>query len=276
MSLEIIGLVTGELSVLMSELLINGGPVFKDTTHSHRPYGYSETIPLPDGTTVVGVKQPVPVWLIRGGDKQILVDTGMGDAKKTSEILKKHGINVYCYKKPEWEIVEALKSVGTQPDEIDIVVHTHLHYDHMGNDDLFPNAQFMVNGEELLWALTPPHHGALVYYPEFSPPLKKVLDRMVILSAVDEIIPGIKTYCIGGHSPGFTVVSVKSKKSGLVCLAGDLIFDYLNLELDWPPGFYYSLDRVMDGVKRVKRDADLIIPGHDWAFWEKFPDGVIK
>jgi glyoxylase-like metal-dependent hydrolase (beta-lactamase superfamily II) len=57
------------------------------------------------------------------------------------------------------------------------VVHTHLHFDHVGSNEAFPNARFLVHGAELPWALSPPPYGAY-YYPEFGEHVRRVLDRV--------------------------------------------------------------------------------------------------
>jgi len=79
---------------------------------------------------------------------------------------------------------------------------------------------------------------------------------------------------MGGHSPGSSAIVV-STKMGRVSLAADLIYDYKNLEYDWPVGAYWRLDQVISGQQRLKRKTEIIIPGHDWGVWERYPNGMI-
>ncbi len=270
MTLEIHAIVTGELAASVGEILINGGPA-----DGCRPYGYDEAIPLPDGSTMTGIRQPVPVFLITGGEKVILVDTGMGSAGELIEVFRNHGMEIYCRKEAEWEIEKALAGAGLAPEDIDIVFHTHLHYDHIGNNETFERARFLVPPEEMDWALNPPHHwGAGPYFPEFGEHVRSVQDRISLLGREGEVIPGVEYFRLGAHSPGFTAIAVETAL-GRIVLAGDIMFDTISVEHDWPSGFYYRLDEFAPAYERIHAEADIIIPGHDWKVWDEFPDLVI-
>ena len=262
-------IVTGELAASVGEILINGGPAGVE------PYGFDEAIPLSDGSTMTGIKQPVPVFLITGGEKVILVDTGMGPAEELIKAFRNHGMEIYCRKEPEWEIEKALAAAGVTPNDIDVVFHTHLHYDHITNNEVFTNARFLVPPEEMDWALNPPPHwGAGPYFPEFGEHVRKVQDRVSLLGPEGEVISGVTYFRLGGHSPGFTALAVETAL-GRVVLAGDIMFDTISVEHDWPSGFCYRLDEFAPAYERIHKEADIIIPGHDWKVWEQFPDGVI-
>jgi glyoxylase-like metal-dependent hydrolase (beta-lactamase superfamily II) len=81
------------------------------------------------------------VWLIRSGTRCILVDTGF-DAQRASERGRDF------QRCPS----EGLRNLGVEPEDIDTVIITHLHYDHAGNLNLFPNAQFVLQDEEMRFA----------------------------------------------------------------------------------------------------------------------------
>lgn len=150
MGLKIQGLITGELVGSMSEIFLNGGP-----KSSALPYGFDAAISMPDGTSFSGIRQPVPVWLITGGEKVILVDTGLGPVEELTEAYQQQGMSIFCYQKPEWNILNALAKAGVKPNDIDIVFHTHLHFDHIANNRYFEKAQFLIPDIEMPWALTP-------------------------------------------------------------------------------------------------------------------------
>lgn len=96
MGLKIQGIVTGELAGTLSEIMLNGGP-----KTAERPFGFDEKIPMPDGTTFAGVRLPVPVWLITGGERVILVDTGMGSTGELLQAYHEQGMEIFCRQQPE-------------------------------------------------------------------------------------------------------------------------------------------------------------------------------
>ena len=82
----------------------------------------------PDGTIGEGSMVPCWVWYLEGGDKKILVDTGMGSAEEVINCQANYGISLAANKKPEWELALGLKEFGLTPDDIDIIVISHCHF----------------------------------------------------------------------------------------------------------------------------------------------------
>ena len=62
---------------------------------------------------------------------------------------------------------------------------------------------------------------------------------------------------------------------GRVCLTSDVKYNYWNLELNWPMGSFWDLPDLMRGYDRLRIEADIIIPEHDWQFRQQFPSGTI-
>ena len=89
-----------------------------------------------------------------------------------------------------------------------------------------------------------------------------------------QIADGVRLVKIGGHTPGCLVVMVETAL-GTVCLTSDVMYNYRNLELNWPMGSFWNLPELMRGYDRIRAEADLIVPEHDWQFRELFPDGRI-
>jgi N-acyl homoserine lactone hydrolase len=89
------------------------------------------------------IQIPVLMFYVEGGDKRILVDTGCSAPESAAK---------YHYpfiRKPEEDPTRALEAIGVNPSEIDIVVATHLHWDHCYNHELFTNARFFIQRTEL-------------------------------------------------------------------------------------------------------------------------------
>lgn len=266
-------IVTGELEMSLGTALLNCAITPAIPRERTLPFGYGEAIPRRDGTTVEGFWVPVPAWLIEEGDRRILVDTGLGDLDEVLSLNHLHGPDFSGRRRPEHDLVAGLAEHGVSPADIDLVIITHLHFDHVGNNHLFPNARFVVQRAELSYALCPPPF-SLMYWPEYSHKVRDVLDRIEPIDGDRRLSRDIGLLRVGGHSPGCMVVVVETAL-GRVCLASDTMYTYRNLELDWPTGVYWDLHELLAGYARIREAAEVIVPGHDWQFRERFPDGTI-
>ena len=85
------------------------------------------------------VTVPILTFLIKGAEVPILVDTGFREPERAMNVMKLGPHRA----KPEWDLIRQLKAHGVEPEEVKYVILTHLHYDHCGKCDLFPNAQII-------------------------------------------------------------------------------------------------------------------------------------
>lgn len=266
-------IVTGELESSLPVSLLNAG-IHPDLPDNRTLlHGFREDIVRRDGSVHAGVMVPVPVWLIEGADKTILIDTGLGDIDEVSEMQSRYGVDFVASRGPDQDLVAGLARHGVRPEDVDLVVLTHLHFDHVGNNELFPNATFVVQKDELPQATEPPHF-CMFYYPEYAYKMDAVRDRLQIIDGDHQLTDGIRLVKIGGHTPGCMVVMVETG-AGTVCLTSDVMYNYANLELNWPMGSYWDLPDLMAGYDRIRREADIIVPEHDWKFLEIHPTGTI-
>ncbi len=183
----------------------------------------------PKGRMLLGLNQ---LLLFKAG-KHILIDTGLGDKWNRDEL------ELLDYQYPRGLNAELAKH-NVDPGEIDIVIFTHLHYDHSGGGTVradnsvapaFPNAVYYVNGKELQAALHPAPDRLLDYRREDFVPL---MERGVLIetSGDFEIVPGVTVHHAPGHSPGHQVVKIGLENETLL-FAGDLIstFSHANLNV---------------------------------------------
>jgi N-acyl homoserine lactone hydrolase len=218
------------------------------------------------------IEIPVPIALIEGPQK-ILVDTSFQSVERTWEVRHRKIV-----RGPEQEVLAALASAGARPEEIAIVIHTHLHYDHCGNNRLLPNARFFVQREELRYALAPTSFDATAY---FAPSLGITPDylgtKFELLDGDAEIADGVRVITTPGHTPGHQSVIVDTA-GGRYCIAGDAVMWYENLEKRIPPGIHTSMIECMASLERIAREADHVIPGHDPMVFvrrpARFPEGA--
>lgn len=273
MSIKIHHIVTGELESSLPVSLLNSGAHPDIPEEERLPYGFRHDIVRRDGSVHSGVMVPVPVWLLEGTQKKILIDTGLGDIDEVSEMQSRYGVDFVASRTEGQDLVAGLAKFGVKPEDIDIVVLTHLHFDHVGNTELFPNATFLVQKDELPQATEPPHF-CMFYYPEYAYKIEQIRDRLQIIEGDYEIEPGVRLEKIGGHTPGSMVVMVDTAV-GTVCLTSDVMYNYKNLELNWPMGSFWDLPELLAGYDRLRKEADIIVPEHDWKFLEVHPTGTI-
>src|SRR5712691_3224399 len=97
-----------------------------------KSYGWQDDIRRPDGSVVSGTMVPAPAWYLESCGKRILIDTGTGSADEIIRVQQRYGINLANVTHAGEDIVSRLDGVGVKPEQIDVVVHTHLHFDHVG------------------------------------------------------------------------------------------------------------------------------------------------
>lgn len=273
MTLRVHNLVTGELAGQPSTLFYNLGPRSDLDKLGLTPYGYRPSFEWPDGTTGPAVLQPVPIWYIEGAGRHILVDTSFDNLEELKRQREARGRIHYARREPEWELPAALAKVGLTPADIDVVVLTHLHFDHFGNTELFENATFVVQREEIALAFSPPPY-ALFYYHELAPHLIHIRDRLEVADKYWKLADGAELYRLGGHTPGSLGVLVQTA-AGRVALAGDLVYDYQNWERNWPSSAFWNLKDLIAGYQWLRKNADIVLPNHDWRLWDLYPDGIV-
>jgi glyoxylase-like metal-dependent hydrolase (beta-lactamase superfamily II) len=211
------------------------------------------------------VQIPVTVALVEGPLK-ILVDTSFLSVERAWQIRRRKIV-----RGPEQELVAALAAAGARPEEIGIVIHTHLHYDHAGNNALFPRARFLVQREELRYALAPGECDANAY---FAPSLGITPDylgtRFELLDGDADVAPGVRVIATPGHTPGHQSVIVETA-GGRYCIAGDAVMWHENYERRVPPGYHVSTLQCMESISRIQREAQHILPGHEPKLFDRRP-----
>ena len=271
MGISVHALPVAEMAVPVGAVLSNLGGIVPPDISIH---GITK-VEWSDGTITDGVKHPGCVYYIEGAAKTILVDTGVGDFDRIRAVRQRRGDRFYLASKPEWGLAAQLKGLGLEPDDIEIVVSTHLHWDHIGGNALFRRARFYAQKDDVPLALTGPRY-APHFFREMASCITNVAGSLVLLDGDAEIVPGVEVWKVGGHTPGSQIVAVQTDK-GVVALANDVINKYENLEYDWPgpTGNMWNMDDLLRAYARLKRQAMIVIPGHDWKVWDRYPGGKI-
>lgn len=194
---------------------------------------------------------PIYSFAIMGGDKKIVVDTGLEDFMVPDDLEERIGFPVMYFE-------DALESIGWVPEDVDVIVHTHLHNDHCENDVLCTNAEVYVQKAEYDFFKNP-HPIDHRYYPD-------VLDDVNVITVEGdaEITDGIRVFFSPGHTPGGQSVVVntsagKAVITGLCCngenfpAGGGFVC----------PGVHINAIDAYESMKRIVEEADIIVPLHD-------------
>lgn len=218
--------------------------------------------------------------LIRTGKQNVLVETGMGN-KLSDRMIKFYG-------QPA-ELLENLASADISPGDIDIVINTHLHFDHCGWNTVrdksgkmvptFPRAKYYAPKGEWQYACTPSERDSISYISDNYDPLVES-GQMKLLKGGEEIVPGISVETFPGHTASMQGVIVASGGK-TACYIGDLIPTAAHIDISWGMAFdLYPLDTIVSKKRYYARaipEKWLTVFTHDakvpWAIVEQDETG---
>lgn len=214
---------------------------------------------------------PIFSWYVEGSDKKILIDTGEFKPRTSSEIEKALG-KVYTFE-------EGLAKYGLRPEDIDVVIHTHLHNDHCENDSKCTNAVFYVHEKELE-QIHNPHPLDFRYNEDFISEIEGN-GQIVVIKEDTEVLPGIKMIHTPAHTLGGMSVLIESEIGSILITGFCVIEENLNpppkilgmgMEVI-PPGTLLNSYEAYDIVLKTKEMAKHVIPLHEpkYAFVDSIP-----
>ena len=215
------------------------------------------------------------VWALTNGSHTVVVDLGF-----TEPVGTRRGRQFL--RSPS----KGLAEIGVDCDQVEHVILSHFHYDHVGNYVLFPRATFYVQDAEM--AFYTGRHASL---PAFRHSIEaddicalvrlNYERRLVFVDGAREIVPGISVHKVGGHTAGMQIVTVAHAK-GQAVVASDASHYYRNFEQRIPfntlhdlPGVYGAFNR----IRELASDEALVLPGHDPLVLERLSrvaDGIVE
>ena len=219
--------------------------------------------------------------LVRSGDKTILIETGIGD--KLPEKMAR------IYGQPA-KLLDNLSAAGIAPDEIDIVINSHLHFDHCGWNTIrhngtivptFPRAKYYVQEGEWKHAHERQRDSISYFHENYDPLVES--GQMQLLRGNCEIVPGISVEVFSGHTRDMQAIFIMSGGQ-TACYISDLIPTSAHIELNWVMAFdLYPLETIESRKRYYSRaipEKWLTMFTHDpkipWAYLEKDESGKIK
>ena len=217
------------------------------------------------------------IWVIRNDEKTIVVDCGFD---------KKEGENrgrTYL-RSP----TEGLGLIGIDPAEVKDVIITHMHYDHVGNLSIFPNARFHVQDTEMGYvtgrAMTHPilrHSFVLSEVQEMVAMVYQ--DRAIFHDGDVDLVPGVTLHHFPGHARGLMAVRVNTKR-GWIILASDTAHYYESLAAEHVFITHENIFEMLESYRSLVKlggDVSRIVPGHDPDVLKRYPslsrdlDGIV-
>lgn len=210
------------------------------------------------------------VWVIRGAERTFLFDTGFdaeSGQRRDRQLTRPVG--------------EGLRMVGLDPSSVQDVIISHMHFDHAGNTDLFPQARYHLQDTEMVYCTgrCMCHH-ALRHPFDLSDVTAMVAkvyaERVIFHDGTAEIAPNLTVHKVGGHSRGLQIVRVLTRR-GWVVLGSDAAHFYANFEQGRPFPVLESVSDMLEGFNTMRQLASSprhIIPGHDPLVIARYPGAI--
>ncbi|GGH61824.1 MBL fold metallo-hydrolase [Frigidibacter albus] len=207
------------------------------------------------------------VWVLRNAQRTVVVDTGFDE--RGARLRGRTITN---------PVRDGLAALGVDPGAVEDVVITHMHYDHAGNDGLFPRARFHLQDSEMGFATGRCMCHAGMNHPyeveDVVAMVRRVYAGRVWFHAGDsQLFPGITLHHVGGHARGLQALRVETRR-GPVVLASDTAHHFAHLR---QRRVFPTVDSVADvfaGYDRLEALApglDYIVPGHDPLVTRLYP-----
>ncbi|HLH25018.1 MAG TPA: MBL fold metallo-hydrolase [Chloroflexota bacterium] len=159
-------------------------------------------------------------------------------------------------------LLDALARRGLTPTDIDLVVLTHAHWDHIQNLDVFDHAPIYLHPDERKYAQRPHRNDWAT--PQWTGAIIERQDAREIAEG-GELLPGIGVVDMPGHSPGSIGISVPTE-AGLAVITGDALHFAYVLRTGINPLVFWDAEQAKRSIERIAALADVIYPGHDRPF----------
>ena len=229
----------------------------------------------PDGGTMFGVV-PRVLWerqkpanernqvtaacmgvIVRHRGRVIVCETGIG-TKLDEKRAQRDGV---------WspdDLLASLKAVGVRPDEVDVVLSTHLHWDHAGGftrrgrdgslELTFPRAKHFIQRSEWEFALNPDPRSRAGYVPEDFQPVEEA-GLVEFVDGEAEVLPGVVLRQTGGHTPGHQLCVFRASPDLSCVVTGDLVGTTAHLRVPWTMSADLDVLRVLEQKAKLLEEA---------------------
>jgi N-acyl homoserine lactone hydrolase len=225
---------------------------------------------FPDAERSELLELPVSCILLRHQQGNLLFDTGCHPSIAENAEQRWGGLAKFMVPvmEPGDHVLTGLRQVGLGPDDVDIVICSHLHTDHCGCNAFFKKATVMIHADELKAAREPDAAAAGYLKVDWDHPMPiKTFDRQTDVMGDGRIV----LIPLPGHTPGTTAAMVKLDRSGEFLLAADALSVRANLDRNIIPRNTWNVDLCAQSfaeIRRIEATGVQIICGHDIDQWD--------
>jgi N-acyl homoserine lactone hydrolase len=219
---------------------------------------------------------PCVCVLLRHRNGNVLFDTGCHPSVEIDAASRWGGVAkaIVPVHAPGDNVLGGLKSAGLEPDDIDVVVNSHLHMDHCGCNGFFKKAKFMIHARELEVARDPNIEGKGYYKADWdhSMPIEAVEGEKDIFDDNRIVLLPLP-----GHTQGTMGALVELDKKGSTLLAADALSVKSTLETNYIPRNNWNNEQFqssLDKIRKLQSDGTDLICGHDEAQWKELRKGA--
>lgn len=229
---------------------------------------------VPEADREEMIELPVISTLFRHPKGNVLFDTGCHPSVESEPEARWGGMAKFMtpISAPKQDVINALAGVGLTPEDIDIVVNSHLHPDHCGCNEFFTRAQFFCHAEELAAGTAEGAEKMGYLRAEWEHPMR--LDA--IADSLDVFDDGrLVTLHIPGHTPG-QIGMRADLSSGEFFIVSDAVALERNLDKDEAPKNAWNAELLLnsyDAIRARRNAGATIICGHDDAQWRRLKSG---
>lgn len=235
-----------------------------------------KAIYLPDADRSETIDMPISCALLRHPQGNVLFDTGCHPSVPENPEARWGGLArlMVPIMQPGDHVVNSLACVGVEPDDIDMVVCSHLHPDHCGCNAFFKRATFAIHAKEVEAARAPEAERSGYLAAEWEQPMPiDPIDRQRDLFGDGRIV----LVPMPGHTPGTMGALVNLERSGRFFLASDTVAIRATLDRDVIPRNTWNaevLARSLAEVRHIEAGGATIICSHDDAQWNTLRKGA--
>lgn len=203
------------------------------------------------------VAAPSIVWVVWLGDRALVVDTGTSGEQRAHSTGHRQ-----LRRAAEQHPSNRLRDAGVDPEAVDTVVLTHLHWDHAYNTDLFPNARLIVNVDEVPFSRDPVADQRVLYESDVEGP--SYLDGIEpdLIDGRMSLADGIEIVPLPGHTPGSQGLMVTTDAHNWV-IAGDTVPLLDNLHSGNPSGIASDTTAFRHSLRWLAGLDAHVLPSHD-------------
>jgi N-acyl homoserine lactone hydrolase len=234
-----------------------------------------KNIYLPDAERGETIDLPISAFLLRHQQGNVLFDSGCHPSIAENAETRWGGMAKVLNPifGPDDNVIGDLRRIGLAPDDVDVVICSHLHPDHCGCNAFFRKATFICHAEELA-AARAPDAATKGYLPiEWDHPMgfeEITGERDVFGDDRIVVIP------VPGHTPGTMVALVNLDRSGSFLLASDSVALKVHLDREVLPKNTWDVDLALASlakIKRIEAGGATVLCGHDDAQWATLKKG---